>query len=99
MRTRKTKSSVQLETLFDKVYEHTTDDGFVIQSGDIIKIVGQYGLKFKFDCITTNPITGAKWVDCYELERGLVARSRSFPIEDIKRIPKKRPRKARKNVN
>lgn len=81
---------------FERTYEYVTDDGFTIQSGDIIKIVGQYGLKFKFDCITTNPEIGSTWVDCFELDRGVVARYRSFPVQDIKRIPKKRPRKAKK---
>ena len=97
MSTKRTKKYSPTST-FTREYRLETNDGFIIESGDIIKVVGQYGLRFRFESVVTNPATGAKWVDCYELERGLVARSRSFPIEDIKRVPKKRPRKAKKNV-
>lgn len=70
-------------------------DGFEILRGDIIKVKGQYGGKFKFDYLTTNSETGSQWVDCFELQRGAVAAFRAFKIEDIKRVPKRRKRAKR----
>lgn len=72
-------------------------DGFTIEAGDIIKITGEYGIKFIFNCVTTNPEINSTWVDCIELERGTPSRFRSFRVDRVKRIPKKRARKV-KNV-
>lgn len=70
-------------------------NGFEIVRGETIKVSGQYGLKFKFDYLTTNPDTGATWVDCFELQRGQTGCFRAFKIEDVRRIPKKRKRAKR----
>lgn len=70
-------------------------DGFEILRGDTIKVKGQYGGKFKFDYLTTNSETGSQWVDCFELQRGATGAFRSFKIEDIKRVPKRRKRAKR----
>lgn len=79
----------------------TTPDGFVIESGDFIKIkgknsygVGEWGLQFKVRAFCTNMDTGQTWVDCFEMYRGRAGVQRSFPLERIKRIPKKRKRKS-----
>lgn len=72
---------------------------FVIERGDLIKIAGEYGTKFKFESITTNPANGAVWVDCFETYRGRSGAYRSFTTDRVKRIPKRRPRKAKTNVN
>lgn len=80
--------------------EYTFEVGnFTIERGELIKIVGEYGTKFKFESITTNPKNGAVWVDCFEVYRGQRGPYRSFTIDRIKRIPKRRPRKAKVNVN
>lgn len=70
-------------------------DGFEIERGDVIKVKGQYGVKFKFDYFTTNSETGSQWVDCFELQRGQTAAFRAFKLEDVKRVPKKRKRAKR----
>lgn len=82
-----------------------TPDGFTIVSGDFIKIkgknsfgVGEWGITFKVKTFCTNLETGKQWVDCYEMYRGRAGVMRSFPLERIKRIPKKRTKKV-KNVN
>lgn len=62
-------------------------NGFPIKRGDIIKVYGEYGSKFKFIGITTNTVTGASWVDCYEIINGMSSVFRSFKQERIKRIP------------
>ena len=70
-------------------------DNFVIEKGEIIKVKGENGLKFKFHSLVTNTETGSQWVDCFEIWRGTVGVHRSFRIEKIKRIPKKRAKKVK----
>jgi hypothetical protein len=70
-------------------------EGFEVIRGDIIKVKGQHGLKFKFHGYTTNVETGSTWVDCFELQKGMSTTFRAFKLEDIKRVPKKRKRAKR----
>jgi hypothetical protein len=70
-------------------------DGFEINRGDTIKVIGQYGMKFKFDSFVTNSETGSVWVDCFELHRNATGASRSFKTEMIKRIPQRGKRAKR----
>lgn len=94
---KKTQSAV-LETKFQKVPELIID-GFVISQGDLIKVRGEYGVRFKFSSLTTNLESGAQWIDCFEVFRGQVGAFRSFKSDRIKRIPKKRTKKVKKNVS
>lgn len=83
---RKKNSSPLPETKFRR--EPSVEvGGFVISTGDIIKIQGEYGSKFKFNALVTNTETGAQWIDCIELERGIACGWRSFYPDRIKRIP------------
>lgn len=68
-------------------------DGKIIAKGDLFKVVGEYGLRFKFQSLTKNLETGSEWVDCFEVFRGQVGAQRSFSSDRIKRIPKKRIKK------
>lgn len=72
-------------------------NGFIINAGDIIKIQGEYGSKFKFNALVTNKETGAQWVDCIELERGVACGWRSFRTERVKRVPIRGKRAKRVN--
>jgi hypothetical protein len=76
------------ETKFSRVHSLNLN-GFEIVRGDIIKVSGEYGLKFKFDAVVTNTDTGSVWVDCFEIYRGQSHSYRSFEIDRIKRIPQK----------
>ena len=67
-------------------------DGKIIARGDIFKVSGEYGLKFKFDSLVKHS-NGAEWVDCFEVFRGQAGAFRSFTSDRIKRIPKKRVKK------
>lgn len=85
---------------FDHDFTWTNPDGFEILAGDMIKIkgqnsfgVGEWGLQFKVKSFVTNPKTGKQWVDCYEMYRGRAGVMRSFPLERIKRIPKRRKKR------
>jgi hypothetical protein len=71
--------------------------GFIINAGDIIKIQGEYGVKFKFNALVTNTETGVKWVDCLQLDRGVACGWRSFYPDRIKRIPIRGKRAKRVN--
>lgn len=84
------------ETFFVK--ESSIDiGGFTISRGDIIKIQGEHGAKFKFDSFVTNTISGAQWIDCFELMNGTSSVFRSFHVEKIRRIPIRRKRGKRVN--
>lgn len=71
----------------------TLPDGKIIIKGEIFKVSGEYGLKFRFDSLVTNLESGAEWVDCYEMFRGHAGAFRSFKRDRIKRIPKRRVKK------
>jgi hypothetical protein len=70
-------------------------NGFPIEAGDIVKVKGEYGVKFKFVGITTNERTGSEWVDCFEIFRGKAQQFRAFKEDRIKRIPQKGKRAKR----
>jgi hypothetical protein len=65
-------------------------------AGEIIKINGEYGSRFKFHSLVTNTITGTQWIDCFEIQKGVPSAWRSFRSDRIKLIPIKR---GKKNVN
>lgn len=69
-----------------------TVDGFVIEQGEMIKIKGEYGSRFKFISLTKNNDNGLEWVDCVEYEKGFPRAMRSFNIDKVKRIPARRKR-------
>ena len=70
-------------------------DGFPIHAGDIVKIKGEYGTKFQFRGVTTNPKTGRQWVDCFEMFRGKPQQFRAFELDQVKRIPQRGKRAKR----
>jgi hypothetical protein len=80
-------------TQLQKVPEIVLSDGKMIVKGDVFKVSGEYGLKFRFDSLVTNLDSGAEWIDCYEMFRGHAGAFRSFKRDRIKRIPKKRVKK------
>jgi len=76
-------------------FPEITVDGFLIERGDIIKIKDEWGKRFKFDNLVTNTITKAQWIDCYEVEKQRTGCLRSFKLDRVKRIPKRRKRARR----
>ena len=74
-----------------------TKDEKIVTSGDIIKIKGIWGSKFRFHKFVTNPNTGVSWIDCVELERGISCGMRSFYPERVKIIPKKRGKRVKRS--
>lgn len=82
------KKVVVQETHF-KTDPYMEIDGFAINAGDMIKVKGEYGTKFQFIGVTTNELTGAQWVDCFEIFRGKAQQFRAFKHDRIKRVPQK----------
>lgn len=84
----------------------TLEDGNVIERGDMFKIkgknsfgIGEWGLMFKFDHLVTNTENGKIYVECFEMFRGKAGVMRAFPVDRIKRIPKKRSRRVRTSTS
>lgn len=73
------------------------EDGRLISKGDLIKIKGVWGTKFKFLNYVTNPKNGKSWIDCIELEKGIGCGFRSFYPERVKHIPKKRGKRVKRS--
>jgi hypothetical protein len=88
----KRRSSPIRETKFDRVKEMWVGNRLVV-AGEIIKISGEYGARFKFDSLVTNKETGAQWIDCFEFSKSSVSACRSFRSDRIKLMPIKRSRK------
>lgn len=64
-----------------------------IVEGDIVKVHGEHGLKFRVIGLTTNINTGVQWVDCYELSKGVPAQTRAFYLDRIRPLPRKRKKR------
>ena len=94
---KKVKSIKPQATKFHRDYELQVGN-FTIVPGDIIKIEGEHGGKFKFDSVVTNTENGLVWVDCFEVYKTSLGTWRSFAPERVKRIPTKRGRR-KKNVD
>jgi len=84
----------------------TLEDGNVIERGDMFKIkgknsfgIGEWGLMFKFDHLVTNTENGKVYVECFEMFRGKAGVMRAFPVDRIKRIPKKRSKRVRTSTS
>lgn len=74
-----------------------TDDGKTVNKGDLIKIRGIWGVKFKFLNYVTNPKNNVSWIDCLQLERGISCAFRSFYPDRVKLIPKKRGKRVKRS--
>jgi hypothetical protein len=79
-------------------FPELTIDNFTIQKGEIIKVQDEWGMRFKFDSLVTNTETGAQWVDCYEIYKARSGCLRSFSVDRIKRIPKRRGRRVKRGT-
>jgi hypothetical protein len=91
---RRRNPTTEQPTRFEKNPEIMLD-GFLITKGDLVKVKGEHGSKFKFQSLTTNLETGAQWIDCFEIQRGQVGAYRSFKSDSIKRIPQRGKRAKR----
>lgn len=79
-------------------FPELTINGFTIEKGEIIKVQDEHGMRFKFDSLVTNTETNAQWVDCFEVYKARTGVLRSFSIDRIKRIPKRRGRRVKRGT-
>lgn len=94
---RRKKVVPPLAHLYHREPTFTTPEGRVVEEGDIIKIKGIWGTKFRFkEHVRRTDDTSKEWIDCFELDRGQLCGYRSFTPDRVKPMPKKR--KKRKNV-
>lgn len=94
---RRKKIVSPLAHLYHREPTFTTTEGRTIEPGEIIKIKGIWGSKFKFKEYVKRIDNGNEWIDCFELEKGQLCGHRSFTPDRIKPLPKTR-RKKRKKV-
>jgi hypothetical protein len=87
---RKKNTISPLENLYSRTPEYTLESGRTVSEGEVIKIDGVWGTKFKFKEHVIRTDNGKEWIDCYELEKGVNCGLRSFYPEKIKIIPKRR---------
>ena len=62
------RKKVEISDPFNREDSFVTTEGKEITKGDLIKVKGIWGVKFKFLNYVTNPKNGISWVDCIELE-------------------------------
>ena len=90
------RKKVKTNDPFVREESFVTEEGRTINKGDLIKIKGVWGTKFKFLNYVTNPKTGVSWIDCIELEKGMGCGFRSFYPDRVKHIPKKRGKRVKR---
>ena len=95
---RRKKVVSPLADLYDRAPEYTLENGRTIFEGEVIKIDGVWGTKFKFKEHVIRTDNGKEWIDCYELEKGISCGLRSFYPERIKPIPVRKRRNKRSKV-
>jgi hypothetical protein len=92
---RRKKIIIQNNHLYSRTEEYMMPDGRVIEQGEIIKIHGEWGAKFKFKEHVVRTDNGAEWIDCFQIIGGQLAGWRSFKPDRIKPMPKKRRKNKR----
>lgn len=78
------------EHLYSRTPHYTMPEGRVIERGEIIKIDGEWGGRFRFHEHVVRTDSGAEWIDCFEMVKGTPSGWRSFRPDRIKPLPRKR---------
>ena len=91
------RKKVQINDPFVREASFVTEEGKTVTQGDIIKIKGIWGTKFRFQQHVTNPDINRSWIDCVQLEKGVGCGMRSFYPERVKVMPKKRGKSVKGN--
>ena len=87
-------------TKFHREPEAILPSGRKIERGDMLRVSGEHGLRFKFDSLVTNKETGAQWIDCFEVYKARSGALRAFRSDRIKPMPKtRRKRRANRTEN
>ena len=89
---RRKRTISPMQHLYDRSPEYTLEGGRTILAGEVIKITGIWGTKFKFKEYVVRTDSGKEWIDCYELEKGVKCGLRSFYPDRIKPMPTRKRR-------
>lgn len=89
------RKKVQIDDPFVREQSFVTEEGKTVNQGDIVKIRGVWGTKFRFHQYVTNPDINKSWVDCVQLEKGVGCGMRSFYPDRVKVVPKKRGKRVK----
>jgi hypothetical protein len=87
---RRKKITSPNSNIYSRAPYYKLPDGKMLESGDTIKIAGERGTHFKFIEHVIKLDSGVEWIDCFQIDRGVMCGWRSFKPERIKVIPKKR---------
>ena len=90
------KKKVISNDLFERKDSMVTESGHLVNKGDLIKISGEHGSTFKFQCIVKNPANGVEWIDCFQMFKDISGPTRSFYPERVK-VMKKRGNRVRRS--
>jgi hypothetical protein len=91
------RKKVDINDPFIRETSFVTEEGKTVTQGDLIKIKGIWGTKFRFHQYVTNPKISRSWIDCIELEKGVGCGVRSFYPDRVKVMPKKRGKRVKRN--
>ena len=84
---------------FERKFSMVTETGHEVNKGDLIKISGEYGATFKFQCLVKNPENGVEWIDCFQMLKDMSGPTRSFYPDRVKAIKKRGKRVKRNSVS
>ena len=93
------KQKIILKDRFERKYSMITESGHEVSKGDMIKISGEHGGLFKFQCLVTNPENGIQWIDCFEMFKGISGPTRSFYPDRVRAVNKRGKRVKRSSVS
>jgi hypothetical protein len=84
---------------FERKFSMITESGHEVSKGDLIKITGEYGAIFKFQCLVKNPENGVEWIDCFQMLKDMSGPTRSFYPDRVKAVKKSGKRVKRSSVS
>ena len=76
--------------IYNRTPYYQLPNGKILESGDVIKIIGEYGTIFKFIEHVVKLDSGVEWIDCFQINRGIVCGWRSFRPDKIKILSKRK---------
>jgi hypothetical protein len=84
---------------FERKFSMVTESGHEVSKGDLIKIAGEYGAVFKFQCLVKNPENGVEWIDCFQMLKDMSGPTRSFYPDRVKVVKKRGKRVKRSSIS
>jgi hypothetical protein len=93
------KKKIVFNDRFERKFSMVTQSGHEVNKGDLIKISGEHGSTFKFQCLVKNPENGVEWIDCFQMMKDMSGPTRSFYPDRVKAVKKRGKRVKRSSVS